>query len=214
MHSEFLKILFIYLIFFLICHIFFKSNIPKRLHGINAPVCIIYGVIGMHAGCQLLCIDWIRSKISLSDQGRDRERLKDLRLHLPMNIWCLSEGERQWSSVRSSRCHRKSTLSASGHISTVSYVNAPPRPPHAEESCSSHVNGKCSFHLQSMPACFFFSFFSASKTKHNNWFMLPSGGKRCSILFVCQTDTGQLFGWDLASLKPSQHNLMLLPVSK
>lgn len=142
--------------FFSICHIFSKSDIPKRLHGINAPVCIIYGVIGMHAGCQLLCIDWMRSKISLSDQGRDRERLKDLRLHLPMNIWCLSEGERQWSSVRSSRCRRKSTLSASGHISTVSYVNAPPCPPHAEESCGSCVNGKCSFHLQSMPACFFF----------------------------------------------------------
>lgn len=38
-----------------------------------------------------LCVDWIRSKISLCDQGRDRERLKDLRLHLPMNIWCLFE---------------------------------------------------------------------------------------------------------------------------
>lgn len=39
----------------------------------------------------VLCIDWIRSKISLCDQGRDRVRLKDLRLHLPMNIRCLSE---------------------------------------------------------------------------------------------------------------------------
>lgn len=58
-----------------------SSKAPWR-----APVCVIYGVIGMHAGCQLLCINWIRSKISLSDQGRDRVRLKDLRLHLPMNI--------------------------------------------------------------------------------------------------------------------------------
>lgn len=38
-----------------------------------------------------LCTDWIRSEISQRDQGRDRVRLKDLRLHLSMNIWCLSE---------------------------------------------------------------------------------------------------------------------------
>lgn len=68
----------------------FKIISPKAPW--KAPVCVIYGVIRMHAGCQLLCINWIRSKISLSDQGRDRVRLKDLRLHLPMNIWCLSEG--------------------------------------------------------------------------------------------------------------------------
>lgn len=57
-------------------------------------------------------------------------------------------GDRRWSSVRSSRCRRKSTsLSASGRISTVSHVKAPPHPPHAtveqteKMSFSSSVNG-------------------------------------------------------------------------
>lgn len=39
-----------------------------------------------------------------------------------MPIW----GQSQWSSVRSSRCWRKSTLSASGYFSTVSYVKVQP----------------------------------------------------------------------------------------
>lgn len=44
-----------------------------------------------HWASAVLCADRIRSKISQYDQGRDRVRFKDLRLHLPMNIWCLSE---------------------------------------------------------------------------------------------------------------------------
>lgn len=59
----------------------------------NQSYCMYHLWSNKHA-CRMsaaLCIDWIRTKISQCDQGRDRVRLKDLRLHLPMNIWCLSE---------------------------------------------------------------------------------------------------------------------------
>ncbi len=68
-----------------------NSNIGKTAW--NQSYCIYHLWDNKHAhwASAALCVDWIRSKISRCDQGRDRVRLKDLRLHLPMNIWCLSE---------------------------------------------------------------------------------------------------------------------------
>ena len=67
------------------------SDIPKTTW--NRSYCISHLWNNKHAhwASAVLCVDWIRSEISQCDQGRDRVRLKDLRLHLPMNIWCLSE---------------------------------------------------------------------------------------------------------------------------
>lgn len=39
----------------------------------------------------VLYIVWIRSKISQCDQAGGSSEIKRFRLHLPMNIWCLSE---------------------------------------------------------------------------------------------------------------------------
>lgn len=70
---------------------FCNSKVPKTAW--NCSYCIYHLWNNKHAhwASAALCIDWMRSKISRCDQGRDRVRLKDLRLHLPMNIWCLSE---------------------------------------------------------------------------------------------------------------------------
>lgn len=182
-------------------HMSFEIISPKAPW--KAPVCVIYGVlIGMHAGCQLLCINWIRSKISLSDQGRDRVRLKDLRLHLPMNIWCLSEG-----TGSDPPSDHQGVAGNLPYLHLATFQQFPMwRHTTISPSCWRVMQRqsklkKCPFHLQSMTACLllFFVSVSASKTKHNNWFIPPSKTKALfHIHFVCQTYTGQLLEWDPA----------------
>lgn len=177
-----------YTYIFKVCHIPFKTISPKAPW--KAPVWVIYGVIGMHAGRQLLCINWMRSKISLSDQGRDRVRLKDLRLHLPMNIWCLSVGTgsdppSDHQGVAGNLPYLHLATFQQFHMQRHHHV-----PPLAEESRNSRANWgkKGCFHLQSMTAClfcFFFVFVSASKTKHNNQFILSSKTKNALPYPVC-----------------------------
>lgn len=92
-------------------------------------------------GRQLLCIDWIRSEVSPSDQGRDGVRLKDLRLHLPP--WISDAYQRGGTGSDHQGVAGESTLSASGHISTVAHVK--PRPPSTTPP-----------HAASMMTCLFF----------------------------------------------------------
>lgn len=116
-------------------------------------------------------------------------------------------GDRRWSSVRSSRCRRKSTsLSASGRISTVSHVKAPPHPPHATAEQTEKMSFSSSV---SDDLLVFVVFVSASKTKHSKWFMLPSRLKHSSIQRLSAKQIP-----DQWHPKASQHILLLLPVRK
>ena len=97
---------------------------PRRPHEASASAFFIYGIIHIHIGCQLCCVqrlDMKRNKPVRSGEGsRKIKRFKAPFAHeYLMPIW----GESDWSSVRSRRCRRKSTLSASGHCSTVPCIH-------------------------------------------------------------------------------------------
>lgn len=121
-----------------------------------------------------------------------------------MPIW----GESQWSSVSSWRCRRKSTLSASGHFSTVSYVNVPPHSCCANELCSS-----CSRQMKIVLliwnhcrlgfSVFLVLFFLLRLASQNivKWFILSFKKQTLfhTVRLPIPADTEQLFGSDLAS---------------
>lgn len=99
---------------------------PRRAHEARASAFFIYGIIHIHIGCQLCCVqrlDMKRNKPVRSGEGsREIKRFKAPFAHeYLMPSW----GESNWSSVRSRRCRRKSTLSAFGRCSTVLCSNGP-----------------------------------------------------------------------------------------
>lgn len=111
-------------------YMFLPNLRPRRSHEARASAFFIYGIIHIHIGCQLCSVqrlDKKRNKPVWSGEGsREIKRFEAPFAHeYLMPIW----GESDWSSVRSRRCRRKSTLSASGHCLTVPCINGPSAAP-------------------------------------------------------------------------------------
>lgn len=109
-----------------------------RLHETRVTVFIIRRIIMCVQGVSCVVRGWDKKRNKPVWSGKGSSQIKRLKAPFAyeylMPIWA----ERRWSSARSSRCQRKSTLSASGHFSRVSYMNGPP--PHSyckKEFCSS-----------------------------------------------------------------------------
>lgn len=106
-----------------------------------------------------------------------------------MNMWCLSEARASNPSVRLSRCWWKSTSSASGHISTVSYVNVQPKFLFAFKkirtgNCESIKKKKKRLLSSKTIVCLFFFLLPMSQNTVK-WFMLHSESKHCFL--TCET---------------------------
>lgn len=159
----------------------------------------------------VLCIDWIRSKISLCDQGRDRVRLKDLRLHLPMNIRCLSEARAgdplsgPWGVGGNLPFLHLATFQQflmwmRRHIPDVLKRYAAAVSIKWKLSFSSWINVSLFFCFFVFFLYIYISFYFACKWKYNKWFILPSKSKLFHTASLpIPTDTGLLFGSDLVS---------------
>lgn len=194
---------------------FCNSNVPTTAW--NRSYCIYHLWNNKHAhwASAALCVDWIRSKISRCDQGRDRVRLKDLRLHLPMNIWCLSEARA--SDPLSGRRGVGGNLPYL-HLATFQLflTRTFPHSCCAEELCSScvHQIKNPSSHLKS-PSAWFFSLPRPSQNTGSDSYFI----QKANTVPYCETANTSRY-WTIVWLRTgiwkllTQHNLMLAPVSK